>query len=167
MCKYDSCLLVVFPVMTAPSVRISVCPAHAGQRLYSQSSWLLQCRLVRCLCKSHPTATDGAQRRRSPCRRHWQVWPHHAGSSRHSPLAASTSEDWVQDRCSCVRLCPWYWPCLLQRCLRAGVGALSVRWSVVTCLFLEQEQWSSVDGFSRWLLRSSGIHYRLTYDHHW
>ena len=33
-------------------------------------------------------------------------------------------------------------------------------------LFLEQERRSSVDGVSRWLLRSSGIHYRLTYDHH-
>ena len=22
----------------------------------------------------------------------------------------------------CIRLCPWYWPCLLQRCLLAGVG---------------------------------------------
>ena len=78
-------------------------------------------RLVRCLCKSHPTATDGDQRRRSPRRQHWQVWPHHAGSSPRSPLTASTSEDWVQDRCSRVRLCPWCWPCLLQRCLRAGV----------------------------------------------
>jgi len=39
------------------------------------------CRLVRCLCKSHPTATDGAQRRHSSRRRHWQVRPHHAGSS--------------------------------------------------------------------------------------
>ena len=29
-------------------------------------------------------------------------------------------------------------------------------------LFLEQERRSSVDGVSRWLLRSSGIHYRLT-----
>jgi len=49
------------------------------------------------------------------------------------------------------------------------LGALSVWLSMVTCLFLEleQERWSSVDGVSRWLLRSSAIHYRLTYDHHW
>ena len=53
------------------------------------------------------------------------------------------------------------------RCRILLLGALSVRRSVVTCLFLEQEQWSSVDGVSQWLLRSSGIHYRLTYDHHW
>ena len=49
------------------------------------------------------------------------------------------------------------------RCRILLFGALSARRSVVTCLFLEQEQWSSVDGVSRWLLRSSGIHYRLTY----
>ena len=47
------------------------------------------------------------------------------------------------------------------------LGAISVQLSVVTCLFLEQERQSSVDGVSRWLLRLSGIHYRLTYDHHW
>ena len=60
--------------------------------------------------KSHPTATGGAQRRRSPRRRHWQVWPYYAGSSQRSPLAASTSADWVQDCCSRIRLCLWYWP---------------------------------------------------------
>jgi len=52
------------------------------------------------------------------------------------------------------------------RCMILLLGALSVRLSVVTCLFLEQKRRSSVDGVSRWLLRSSGIHYRLTYDHH-
>jgi len=46
------------------------------------------------------------------------------------------------------------------------LGALSTRLSVVTCLFLEQERRRSVDGVSQWLLQSSGIHYRLTYDHH-
>ena len=53
-----------------------------------------------------------------------------------------------------------------KRCWILLLGVLSVRLSVVTCLFLEQERRSSSDGVSRWLLRSSGIHYRLTYDHH-
>jgi len=117
------------------------------------------------VCKSHLTATDGAQRRHSSRRRHWQVWPHHAGSSRRSPLAASTSEDWQVSLFSRSTV-----PVVLAlptskmfacRCWILLLGALSVRLSVVTCLFLEERR-SSVDGVSRWLLRSSGIHYRLT-----
>ena len=51
------------------------------------------------------------------------------------------------------------------RCWILLLGALSVQLSVVTCLFPEQERRSSVDEASQWLLRSSEINYRLTYDH--
>ena len=119
-----------------------------------------------------PDSYRWSQCHRSSPHRHWQVWPHHTSSLRRSALAASTSEDWVQDRCSRVRLCPWYWPCLYFKDVCVPVSNIAARSSFRSAqrgdLFVPRTRTTKLSRRSFTVaLRSSGIHYRLTYDHHW